>query len=226
MFNKKAYFIFAIGTDIGKTYIIQQIIKEIIFRNIAIQAIKPIASGFLFEDENSDSVKILKSLGLEVNRKNIENITPYHFSDAVSPNIAAKRNNSKIIFHDLLTFCQNKITQSKNNNQILLIEGAGGIMTPINEDKNFLDLAKVLKIPIILITGNYLGSISHTLTALKAIDYCDIEVSGVILNKSPMIDCNSGIEDLEFVDIITNFSNKKVFVNYGSFLKDFLDIKF
>jgi len=108
----------------------------------------------------------------------------------------------------------------------LLIEGAGGIMTPINEDKNFLDLAKVLKIPIILITGNYLGSISHTLTALKAIDYCDIEVSGVILNKSPMIDCNSGIKDLEFVDIIANFSSQKVFVDYGSFLKDFLDIKF
>ena len=99
-------------------------------------------------------------------------------------------------------------------------------MTPINEDKNFLDLAKVLKIPIILITGNYLGSISHTLTALKAIDYCDIEVAGVILNKSPMIDCNSGIEDLEFIDIISNFSNQKVFANYGSFLKDFLDIKF
>ena len=219
MFNKKACFVFAIGTDIGKTHIIQQIIKEIISKNIAINAIKPIASGFLFEDKNSDSAKILESLGFEVSRENIENITPYHFADAVSPNIAAKKNNFKIVFNDLVIFC-------KSNNQILLIEGAGGVMTPINEDKNFLDLAKALKIPIILITSNYLGSISHTLTALKAIDFYGIKVAGVILNKSPMIDCNSGIEDLEFIDIISNFSNQKVFANYGSFLKDFLDIKF
>jgi len=226
MFNKKAYFVFAIGTDIGKTHVIQQIIKEITSKNIVINAIKPIASGFLFEDKNSDSAKILESLGFEVSRENIENITPYHFAEAVSPNIAAKKNNSKIVFNDLVIFCQSKINQSEISNQILLIEGAGGVMTPINEDKNFLDLAKALKIPIILITSNYLGSISHTLTALKAIDFYDIKVAGVILNNSPMIDCNSGIKDLEFIDIISNFSNQKVFANYSSFLKDFLDIKF
>jgi dethiobiotin synthetase len=178
----KVFFITATGTDIGKTFFVEKFCRELIGRGEKCNAIKPVISGFSDEDLNSDLAKILKVLGKEINAKNIAEISPWRFTEPLSPNIAAELESKSINFLEVVNFCQNKIDKAKKNGEYLLIEGAGGVMTPITHDKTFLDLIEQLKIPVILVTGNYLGTISHTLTAVTAIENRNIKIDQIIFN--------------------------------------------
>jgi dethiobiotin synthetase len=194
----KAYFITAIGTDIGKTFLVENICKTL----PNAMAIKPIASGFCDGDEKSDSAKILKALSLENSLQNLNLITPWRFLEAVSPHFAGDIN-----FEEVVKFCQQKIVAAKNANKTLFIEAAGGIMTPINNYKTFLDLAAELKISTLLVSANYLGSISHTLCALEALRARQIVVEKIILNDElPTV--TKSTHDL--LETLKNFSQVEV----------------
>lgn len=175
MLKKKSYLILGIGTDIGKTFLVENLCRIL----PEVNAIKPIASGCDDVDENSDPAKILAALGLEKSKKNLDEIAPWRFKKAVSPHFAGKIN-----FLAVKSFCRKKILQAKKENQFLFIESAGGVMTPISDKKTFLDLAADLKIPTILVTSNYLGAISHTLCAIKALKSKKILVEKIILNEN------------------------------------------
>lgn len=183
IFKHKQYFVAGIGTDIGKTFFVTKICQELRAKNIICNAIKPIASGFLDDDSQSDSAKILQSLGEEINLENINKITPWRFAAPLAPTFAAKLENRQINFLEVQNFCEEKIELAKKHKEFLFIEAAGGLMTPLCEDKTFLDLAVVLKIPTILITANYLGSISHTLCAVESAKSKGIEIEKIILNN-------------------------------------------
>ncbi len=176
------FFITATGTDIGKTFTLEKICQKLIKDGNKVEAIKPIISGFNDNDQNSDSAKILKILGLDLTKNNLDKISPYRFSAPLSPNIAAALENKNIDFSELVKFCQDKIFAAQNNNNYLFIEGSGGVMTPVNNNKTFADLIVELKIPAILVTGNYLGTISHTLSAIKVLQAHKIEVAQIIFN--------------------------------------------
>ena len=170
---QKVYFVAAIGTDIGKTFLVENLCR--ILPNAT--AIKPIASGFREGDENSDSAKILSALSLANSAENLNSITPWRFAEPVSPHFAGKIN-----FDEVIDFCQKKISQAKGANKILFIEAAGGVMTPINYEKTFLDVAAELKISVLLVSANYLGAISHTLCAVEVLKARGVVVEKIILN--------------------------------------------
>ena len=176
-------FITGVGTEIGKTYFLQKLAQHLTSIKQNFNIIKPIASGIEIDDQNSDCAIILKILNQKLTTKNIKKITPYCFKAPISPNMAANLENSPINFEQLVNFCQKNIESSKKNNQNLLIEGAGGLMTPITNNKTFLDLIKALNVPIILITTNQLGSISHTLTYYNYAQSQKIKIHQVILNQ-------------------------------------------
>jgi dethiobiotin synthetase len=93
--------------------------------------------------------------------------------------MAAEDEGKNIDFKTLTTFCQ-----EKRNTDYLLIEGAGGIMSPIGKTHTVLDWIEALDYEIILITGSYLGSISHTLTAYEAIAARKLKLHSLIVNES------------------------------------------
>ena len=92
------YFITATGTNIGKTFILENACRKLIEDGKKVEAIKPIISGFSDDDLESDSAKILNILGQELNKKNLDSISPYRFLAPLSPNIAAKIENRNINF--------------------------------------------------------------------------------------------------------------------------------
>lgn len=199
--QKGQYFILATGTDAGKTFLLTEICKKLREKNFLCDAIKPVASGFSIDDSQSDSAKILQSLGREFSLENIEEITPYRFLAPLSPSIAALYENNEINFVKLQNFCEKKIAEARkinaNNNakgnskniDFFFIEGAGGVMTPINRDKTFLDLVAILKIPVLLLAGNYLGSISHTLCAVEALRQKSVAIEKIIINNHQNHNC-------------------------------------
>jgi dethiobiotin synthetase len=179
----KKYFITATGTDIGKTYYLCKLIKEILAKNQKVKAIKPIISGLDINNiHNSDSGKIISALKKEVTIENILNISPFFYQIATSPDSAALiENKQEINYAKLLEFCSNFL--KNNSHDYALIEGVGGIMVPINSHKLILDLIKDLKIEVILITKNYLGTRNHTLNSLEILKLHNIRVNKIILNN-------------------------------------------
>lgn len=205
--QEKIYFIAGIGTDIGKTFLVEKLCRALRDQKIEVKAVKPVASGFNDGDPNSDSAKILAALGLEISRNNLNEVTPWRFSEAISPHLAAKKLGQKIDFLEVKNFCQKKISEAKNCDQFLFIEAAGGVMTPLNEEKTFLDLAAELEIPLLLVSANYLGSISHTLCAVAALKSKNITIEKIIINDHfPLSEKNSQTDILSVVESIQNFS--------------------
>jgi len=178
----KPIFITSTGTNIGKTYLTNLLIKRALKLNYKINAIKPIISGFnIAKLEETDSGIILKALSMD--KRRIDEISPWRFKDPLSPDMAAKLAKKEINFKEIINYC-NSYIKSKKDDDILLIEGVGGTMVPINSKYTILDLIKKLNIPIILTIGSYLGSISHTLNSYEVLIKNNVNINSIILNQS------------------------------------------
>ncbi len=160
-----AIFVTATGTDVGKTFVAVSLIRHLRRQGHEVEAIKPVLSGF---DPNeaaaSDPGMLLDALGLPVTADEIERISPWRFRAPLSPDLAASMEGRRIDVADVVAFCQNAVAVRRD---VLLIEGVGGIMVPLDDQRTILDVMMALGLPLILVTGSYLGSISHTLTALE-----------------------------------------------------------
>jgi dethiobiotin synthetase len=148
-----------------------------------------------------DTNKILKAMGREPSLEDIDIISPWRFSAPLSPDMAAALENSIINFKEVVSFCNH----AKDLSDYLIIEGAGGVMTPINDSKTFLDLIEQVNIAAILVTGSYLGSISHTLTAITALESRNIIIDRIIINES-----QDGVDIFETKKTLSNFTDIKI----------------
>ena len=156
---KKKFVVTGIGTDVGKT-VVSAILAE------ALQATywKPIQAGDL---DNSDSIKI-SSLTEKVN------VLPeaFRLSQPMSPHAAAQIDGIRIDSSDLV------IPEVKGS---LVIEGAGGLMVPINtEGLTYADLFQRWELPVIVVSRHYLGSINHTLMTVEVLKTRRISIMGII----------------------------------------------
>ncbi|HUD86896.1 MAG TPA: dethiobiotin synthase, partial [Xanthobacteraceae bacterium] len=173
-----AIFITATGTDVGKTYVAASLIR--LFRQMArtVDAIKPIVSGFdPAQAAASDPGVLLNALGLPLTADAFERMSPWRFRAPLSPDLAARLEGQRIDVDAVVAFCQGAVAQRRD---ILLIEGVGGIMVPLDERRTILDVMMALRLPLILVTGSYLGSISHTLTALDSLFQRDMNLLAIL----------------------------------------------
>jgi dethiobiotin synthetase len=178
-----AIFITATGTEVGKTFAAAALIRHLRQMGRSVEAIKPVVSGFDPEDyAASDPALLLQALGYPATLPNIERISPWRFRAAMSPDAAARKEDRRIDVDEVVAFCQSAIEQRQD---ILLIEGIGGVMVPLDGQRTILDVMMALQLPLILVTGSYLGTISHTLTALDALFRRDLSVLAVIVSETP-----------------------------------------
>jgi dethiobiotin synthetase len=176
-------FITATGTDVGKTYVAASLIRHLRQMGHAVDALKPIVSGFdPAQAAASDPGVLLNALGLPVTAEEIERISPWRFRAPLSPDLAAKREGRTIDVDMVMTFCQSAVEQHRG---IMLIEGVGGIMVPLDQHRTILDVMMALRLPLILVTGSYLGTISHTLTALDSLFRRDMSLLAIIVSETP-----------------------------------------
>lgn len=196
-----AIFITGTGTDVGKTYVTAALIRHLRQMGRSVEALKPVVSGFdPALPATSDPGVLLKALGFSVTPQDIEQISPWRYRAPVSPDLAAKREGQTIDVDGVITFCRTAIEQHRD---ILLIEGVGGIMVPLDDQRTVLDLMMALQLPLILVAGSYLGTISHTLTALDALFRRNLKVLATIVSETP----NSTVPLADFVAAIARFAN-------------------
>jgi dethiobiotin synthetase len=176
-----AFFITATGTEIGKTFVAAGLIKALRQRGQNVAALKPIVSGFDPRAE-SDPAVLLRALGRTPSEATIAEIAPWRFSAPLSPDMAAARIGETIDFAALATFCQTAIETAEG---MLIIEGIGGVMVPLGPEATVLDLIDALRIPMILVAGTYLGTLSHVLTAFEVAAARGLAIAAVVLNETP-----------------------------------------
>ncbi|MBB6237849.1 dethiobiotin synthetase [Pedobacter sp. AK013] len=156
------YFITGIGTGIGKT-----LISAVLTEKLKADYWKPIQSGDL---DTSDSITIDSLIS---NTQTVIHPESYRLTQPLSPHLSARLDGIEI---DL-----NKISIPLTNNN-LIIEGAGGLMVPLNEKELIIDLIKKLEVEVILVSQNYLGSINHTLLSVNLLKQYEIPIKGIIFN--------------------------------------------
>jgi dethiobiotin synthetase len=161
------FFITGIGTGIGKTFV-----SAILTEALKADYWKPIQSGDL---NNSDSKKVKALIS---NKQTYIHPEAYRLTKPLSPHAAAKA--------DKISIDLKKIKLPKTENT-LIIEGAGGVMVPLNNKDLIIDLIKQLKVQVIIVSQNYLGSINHTLLTIEALKSRNIPIAGIVFNgkKTP-----------------------------------------
>jgi dethiobiotin synthetase len=178
-----AIFITGTGTDVGKTFVASSLSR--LFRRMgrAVDAIKPVVSGFDPQTaETSDPGILLEALGRPVTPEEIERISPWRYRAPLSPDLAASMERRRIDVGQVIAYCREAAAQRRD---VLLIEGAGGIMVPLDGQRTILDVMMALRLPLVLVTGSYLGAISHTLTALDSLFVREMNVLAVIVSETP-----------------------------------------
>jgi dethiobiotin synthetase len=195
-----AYFVTSTGTDIGKTFVTAALIRYLRESNQPVAALKPVVSGYDSSvADTSDPAVLLSALGRPVTADEVNNIAPWRFRAPLSPDLAAARENRGIVFDELVEFSRTAVAR---NNGILFIEGVGGIMVPIDSQRTVLDWMAALGIPLLLVVGGYLGTISHTLTALDVIAQRKLSVAAIVVSESE----RDTVELADTVASITRFA--------------------
>lgn len=175
----KRYFITGTDTTCGKTYATCQLLHYFISKNLKAEALKPVASGcerLGNELINEDVLSIQHYSNLSS-----EQINPWRYELPVSPHIAATAAGERLSIAKIADYCLN---EQWNYLEYLLIEGAGGLMVPLNESETWLDMLKISKIPVILVVNIKLGCINHALLTESKLSHHHIVCEGWIANFS------------------------------------------
>ncbi len=178
-----ALFIAGAGTDVGKTHVTAGLIRTLRTRGVEVAALKPLVSGFDADDwAQSDPGRLLQALGQPLTDETLAALSPWRYRAPLSPDMAAEREGRSIDFDALLALCQQRIAAAGDSP--LLIEGVGGVMSPISPTTTNLDWMRGLGAPIVLVAGSYLGSISHTLTAASVIRNAGLSLAAIVVSES------------------------------------------
>jgi dethiobiotin synthetase len=201
-----AIFVTATGTDIGKTFVAASLIRHCRAAGRSVSALKPVVTGYYAaEAAGSDPGVLLAALGKPTTSDNIERIAPFRFAAPLAPAMAARHEGRTLDFDALLAFCRRAIADHEG---LLLIEGVGGIMVPLDDRHTVLDWMAALRLSLVLVTGSYLGTISHALTALDVLERRGFAVKAVIVNETP----GSAVTVADTVETLANFSRSSPIV--------------
>lgn len=195
-------FVTSSGTDIGKTYVSALLLRQLRARGLPARALKPVVSGL---DEAtfaaSDPAALLAAMGEPVIYENADMVSRWRFRAPLSPDMAARREGEEIDFGELVAHCRARAAI----HDPLLIEGVGGLMVPLDARHTVLDWMIALKdtgLAPLLVVGSYLGTISHTLTALDVMRRNSLEPRAIVVSESPA----SPVPLDETVETITRFA--------------------
>lgn len=177
-----AFFVTSTGTDIGKTYVACGFIRHWRAKGLKVGAFKPLLSGFdPALAAESDAGRLLDALGRPLDAQSLDEISPWRYTAAISADAAAAKEGKRVEYHAVLKASRAFL---QVGHDIALIEGAGGVMAPLSEDRTMLDFAVDLEIPVILVVGSYLGTISHSLTALSILEARQVKVALIVMNET------------------------------------------
>lgn len=174
-------FIAGAHTDVGKTYVACALLRAARARGLTVGALKPVVSGIDLSDwADSDPGRLITALGQDRTTDALRAMSPWIFTAPLAPPMAAAREGRSLATADVARFC----IDHRPTADLALVEGAGGVMSPMTTDGTCLDLLRALGLPTMLVGGSYLGAISHTLTALETLRAHGLPIAAVVVSQA------------------------------------------
>ena len=209
----KSLFIAGTDTDVGKTYITAGLAVVLRKMDVDVGVMKPFAAGSAQKKGyKSEDVEILSRAAHACDPENLVN--PQFFPIPASPYTAWKKLKTKPKVSTILS-CFKKLTKLHD---MLLVEGMGGIMTPILKDYYITNLIKEMKIPTVIVTRSKIGTVNHTIMTVKMCEKYKIPIKGIIINDFengyPVKDLTKDLENLTGVPVLGSIP----------FIKDMSDV--
>ncbi|TBW29878.1 dethiobiotin synthase [Gramella sp. KN1008] len=186
----RKYFITGIGTEVGKT-----IVSAIVTEALKADYWKPVQAGDL---DNSDTHKLRR---LVKNDETVFHDNAYALNTPMSPHAAADIDNVKIRVIDI---------KPPKTEKDLVIEGAGGLLVPLNDKETIIDLISKDHI-VVLVSRHYLGSINHTLLSIEALKNRGIDKIGIIFSGEENPSTEDAIRKIGKVEVIGRIEEEPYF---------------
>jgi dethiobiotin synthase len=179
-------FVTGTGTDVGKTVTTTGVLRWLLQRSVDAMVMKPVQTGA------PDIDFVLQAASLGVDEETLAHLSPYLYRPACSPHLAGRLAGDPVRM--------DKIVESYRwlaaRHRCLVVEGAGGLLAPLNEYETMLDLAQTLGLPVLLVGHSGLGTINHVLLSLEALRQVGLKTLGVILNDTrPVAEAERWIHD-------------------------------
>ena len=197
----KSLFITGTDTDIGKTYITAGLAVTLRKSGMDVGVMKPFAAGSAQKKGyKSEDIEILSRAAMACDPENLVN--PQFFEIPASPYTAWKKLKTKPKISTVLSSFK-KLTKLHD---MILVEGMGGIMTPILKNYYVTNLIKAMKIPTVIVTRSKVGTVNHTIMTVKMCEKYKIPVKGIIINNFdkgyPIKDLTRDLENLTGVKVL------------------------
>jgi dethiobiotin synthetase len=173
--------LFITGTDtgVGKTRVAESLCHAFVARGRRVAAMKPIASGC---ERTADGLRNADALALQsaMNvRAAYADVNPYAFEPAIAPHIAASQS-ATVIDYAALDRCFERL---RLQSEVLIVEGAGGWLAPLDQGRSFADLPQRWQLPVILVVGLRLGCLNHALLTRDAIERQGLNLCAWVCNR-------------------------------------------
>lgn len=177
--DQNGYFITGSDTDVGKTYIACEIVRQLRARQIAVETRKPAESGCGTDADGNLVTQDARALQLaNAEREPIDRIVSFRLRAALAPHRAARLEGSKLLIEALIDACTRD-----DPDACLLVEGAGGFYSPLAENGLNADLASALQLPVIIVVDDRIGAVNQALLTLEAVQSRHLRVAAIILNQ-------------------------------------------
>jgi len=173
------YFITGTDTGVGKTRCAAALCRAFTARGRSVAAMKPVASGCVRTAEglrNEDALALQAAMTV---RARYEEINPYAFEPAIAPHVAAAQSGTAIDFARLDRTFERLALRA----EVVIVEGAGGWLVPLDEERNFADLAQRWNLQVILVVALRLGCINHALLTQESVAARQLKLAGWVCNR-------------------------------------------
>ena len=174
-----AFFITGTDTGVGKTHVACQLLRQYATQGLKVIGMKPVAAGCDFingEWVNEDVTLLTAASNVAAPR---ELMNPYCFNEPIAPHLAAEIAGVEID----IAVIKSAFDQLCTLADVVIVEGAGGLLVPLNQHETMADLVLAFNIPVIVVAGIKLGCINHTLLTIEAIKTRKIALHGWVANQ-------------------------------------------
>lgn len=192
---KTGYFVTGTDTEVGKTLVSGALILKL--RELGRNAIgfKPVVAG-TYQGQNGEYInEDIETLRVASNLPQTQSICPFVLDTPAAPHIVAKANGIELNVNKLLE----SFTGIQNENDFVVVEGAGGFIVPLNDHESLADFAQKIDLPIIVVVGMKLGCLNHALLTIEAIKTRKMKIAGWVANAlaQEMSLLNENIQSLQ-----------------------------
>jgi len=193
--DDNGYFITGSDTNVGKTHVACEIVRQLRRRGVDVETRKPTESGCLSSSSGDLTAHDAAALQqANEHLESIERISPYRFRAALAPHRAARLENRKLYLEELIDACSRDHPRHR-----LLVEGAGGFYSPLAENALNADLASALQLPVIIVVNDRIGAVNQALMTIEAVQSRHLRVAAIVLNAidTPTDDAMDNAADLQ-----------------------------